>query len=70
MDPGPEAVIDALLQQQARLAGDLVQIDEETWALHATIPLKGDEIVAEVQGAEAARSLLDRWPSQDLPTVD
>jgi hypothetical protein len=63
VDTDPEAVIDALLHQQARLAGDIVQIDEETWALHATIPLEGEVIVAELHGADEARSLLARWPS-------
>lgn len=63
VDGDPEAVIDALLRQQALLAGDLVQVGEDTWALHATIPLEGEVIVAEAHGAAEAETLLRRWPS-------
>jgi hypothetical protein len=62
VDPDPEAVIDALLLQQARLAGDLVQIDEGTWAIHATLPVDGEVIVAEFHQLSEARAILDHLP--------
>lgn len=57
----PEAVIDALLHQQARLAGDVVQVAGETWALHATMPVDGEVIVAEFPNRDDARAALDTW---------
>lgn len=55
----PEVVLDALLIQQARIAGDVVEIEEHTWAVHGVIPVDGDVILAEFDRPEDARALLD-----------
>jgi hypothetical protein len=55
----PEMVIDALLHQHARLAGDLFQIDTQTWAVHGYIPVDGEVILAEFDHPEMARTFLD-----------
>ena len=60
-DP-PEAAIDALLEQQARLAGDVIQLRPDTWALHATIPVDGEVIVAEFVREDEARAVLAHLP--------
>ncbi|HSS10862.1 MAG TPA: hypothetical protein VLL25_13315 [Acidimicrobiales bacterium] len=56
----PEMVNDALLHQHARLAGDLFQIDTQTWAIHGFIPVDGEVILAEFDHPEAARTFLDQ----------
>jgi hypothetical protein len=61
LDP-PEAAIDALLLQQARLAGDVIEVEHDTWAIHATIPVDGEVIVAEFRRPEAAREALSHYP--------
>lgn len=55
----PEVVLDALLTQQARIAGDVIEIEEHTWAVHGVIPVDGDVILAEFDRPEDARALLD-----------
>ncbi|HSS09812.1 MAG TPA: hypothetical protein VLL25_08015 [Acidimicrobiales bacterium] len=56
----PEMVIDALLRQHPRLAGDLFQIDTQTWAIHGFIPVDGEVILAEFDHPEMARIFLDQ----------
>jgi hypothetical protein len=56
----PEMVFDALLHQHARLAGDLFQIDTQTWAIYGFIPVDGEVILAEFDHPEMARTFLDQ----------
>ena len=64
----PEAVLDALLAQQARVAGDILRIEDHTWAIHGVIPVDGDVIIAEFGDREEAQAVLDRLgPSTDEP---
>jgi hypothetical protein len=58
----PEGVIDALLLQQTRLAGDIVEVDHDTWAIHGSIPVDGEVIVAEFRREADARAALDHIP--------
>jgi len=58
----PEAVIDALVAQEARVAGDVVEVGPHTWAIHGVIPVDGDVILAEFGGPDEARALLDCLP--------
>jgi hypothetical protein len=61
-DPNPpDAAIDALLQLQGRVAGDVIQLGSETWAIHGTIPVDGEVIVAEFREPGEARAALDRF---------
>ena len=59
-DERPDAVIDLVLRQHSRLAGDLFQIDAETWAIHGFIPVDGEVILAEFDQPAAARTVLDQ----------
>jgi hypothetical protein len=58
-------VIDALLHQHARLAGDLFQIDTQTWAIHGYIPVDGEVILAEFDHPETAKTVLDQVVEAD-----
>jgi hypothetical protein len=59
----PEVVIDALLHQQARIAGDIVEINQTTWAIHGSIPVDGEVILAEFDRRENAVEAL-AWLSE------
>ena len=55
MDP----VIEAMLNLQARIAGDVIEINSNTWAVHGVIPVDGDVILGEFGTAQDARAVLD-----------
>ena len=59
-DERPDVVIDLVLRQHSRIAGDLFQIDTETWAIHGFIPVDGEVILAEFDHPDAARTVLDK----------
>jgi hypothetical protein len=59
----PEVIIDALLDQRARIAGDIVEIDKSTWAIHGSIPVDGEVILAEFDRRENAVEAL-AWLSE------
>ena len=63
----PEVVLDAL-DQQARVAGDVIQIEAHTWAIHAVILVDGDVIVAEFDSAQEAHAVLDQLPVPEEPS--
>ena len=43
----PAAVVQQLIEQHARVSGDIVPIDGHTWAIHGLIAVDGDVIMAE-----------------------
>jgi hypothetical protein len=52
----------------ARIAGDIVQLDARTWAIHGTIAVDGNVLVAEFDSLEDARTVLvDIAPNQPDP---
>ena len=57
---GQPKVIDGILDEHARLAGDIVKIDPHTWAIHGYIPVDGEVLLAEFDGPENARVALER----------
>lgn len=56
----PDAVLDALVSQQARVAGDVIEIEPHTWALHAVIPVDGDVLIAEFGSPHDALAVLEQ----------
>ena len=66
-EPGEprDEVIDLVLRQHSRLAGDLFQVDTETWAIHGFIPVDGEVLLAEFDRPEAARTVLDQVAAAD-----
>jgi hypothetical protein len=51
--------IQELLDENVPIAGDITEIDAETWAIHGLIPMDGDVIVAEYHSYSEARGVLD-----------
>lgn len=56
----PEVVVDVLIDQQAQVAGDIVEVGAHTWAIHGVIPVDGDVLLAEFDSPQAAHAALDR----------
>jgi hypothetical protein len=57
--------LEELLEEHATIAGDVIEIDAHTRAIHGSIAVDGEVIVAEYDTAELARTVLD-----DLTTAD
>jgi hypothetical protein len=54
----PETLINSILPLQPRLGQDLFQMDAEIWAIHGSIPVDGEVILAEFDQREAAAAVL------------
>lgn len=65
----PEAVLDALLNQPARVAGDIIELEAHTWAIHAVIPVDGDVIIGEFGSPEEAHAVLEQLGVADEPST-
>jgi hypothetical protein len=48
-----------LVDDNARIAGDITEITDNTWAIHGAIPVDGDVIMAEYDTYDQARIALD-----------
>ena len=51
-----------LVNSRADVAGDILQMGPTTWAIHGTIPIDGDVLVAEYDSFEAAKATLAQLP--------
>jgi hypothetical protein len=59
-DPDPQRMfLEELVQEHATIAGDVIEIDAHTWAIHGFIAVDGDVIMAEYDTEEHARIALD-----------
>ena len=56
----PEVVLDAWVNQQARVAGDVIEIEGHTWAIHGVTPVDGDVILGEFDSPQAAYTVLEQ----------
>jgi hypothetical protein len=63
------AFFDALMNLQARVAGDVIEIAEHTWAIHAVIPVDGDVIIGEFDSPQAGREVLEQLAVVGLPNA-
>jgi hypothetical protein len=62
-DPGRSTsgcFLEDLIEQHALVAGDVICIDAQTWAIHGTIPVDGDVLMAEYHHADDAMHELER----------
>ena len=50
--------LEELVEEHATIAGDVVEIDTHTWAIHGSIAVDGDVIMAEFDTEEHARTVL------------
>jgi hypothetical protein len=50
--------LEELVAEHATVAGDVVEIDSHTWAIHGSIAVDGDVIMAEYESEATARIAL------------
>lgn len=53
----------ALLGGNATIDGAVLQIDDDTWAIHGVIPVDGDVLMAAYETYRQARIVLDQLPA-------
>ncbi len=51
-----------LIDQHAWVAGDVIAVGARRWAIHGSILVDGEVIMAEFDDPERARAVLDRLP--------
>jgi hypothetical protein len=52
--------LQGLVDQHAHIAGDVLEIGDDTWAIHGTIPVDGDVLMAAFHQLQDARAALDQ----------
>ena len=50
--------LEEMVEEHATIAGDVIEIDTHTWAIHGSIAVDGDVIMAEFDTEEHARTVL------------
>jgi hypothetical protein len=53
-------LLEQLIDQRARVAGDVLEVSVGVWAIHGSIPVDGEVILAEFSVLDEARSVLDQ----------
>jgi hypothetical protein len=59
-----------LLDDNASIDGDVLEISNDTWAIHGQIAVDGEILMAEFATYDQARNVLDRVRRATLPTSD
>ena len=59
-----------LLDDNASIDGDVLEISNGTWAIHGQIAVEGEVLMAEFGTYDQARNVLDRVRRATLPTSD
>jgi hypothetical protein len=54
-----------LVEEHATIAGDVIELETHTWAIHGTIPIDGDVIMAEYDTEQHARTILGSLAGSD-----
>jgi hypothetical protein len=57
--PDPQLMfLEELVEEHASIAGDVIEVDAHTWAIHGSIAVDGEVIMAEYDTEEHARFVL------------
>jgi hypothetical protein len=56
--------LEELVEEHATIAGDIIEIDSHTWAIHGFIAVDGEVIMAEYETEEHARVVLDELSAE------
>jgi hypothetical protein len=59
-----------LLDDDASIDGDVLEVNNDTWAIHGQIAVEGEILMAEFGTYDEARNVLDRVRRAALPTGD
>lgn len=60
--------LEGLVNQYAIVAGDVLAVDSNLWAIHGIVPRDGEIIMAEFDRPEAARSVLSDLKPNRIPS--
>ena len=70
-DPDPQLLfLEELVEEHATVAGDVIEIDAHTWAIHGSIAVDGDVIMAEYDTEEHAHIVLDELAAEEHRAAD
>jgi hypothetical protein len=64
LPPAEERVVRALVDEHVHVSCELVPIDDHTWAIHGSIAVDGEVILAEFDNPEVAELALETIASQ------
>jgi hypothetical protein len=59
-----------LLDENASIDGDVLEISNDTWAIHGEIPVDGEVLMAEFHTYDEARNVLNQVRRSTPPTSD
>ena len=63
--PDPQLVfLEELVEEHASIAGDVLQLDAHTWAIHGSIAVDGEVIMAEYDTEARARFTLEELDAE------
>ena len=62
--------LEDLVEENASIAGDVVQVGEHLWAIHGFIAVDGDVLMAEFDTYEEATTVLGELPARSLRSDD
>jgi hypothetical protein len=70
-DADPQlAFLEELVEEHATVAGDIIEIDAHTLAIHGSIAVDGDVIMAEYDSEEHARIVLEELAAEEDRAAD
>jgi hypothetical protein len=52
-------LLEQLIDERVRIAGDVLEVSRGVWAIHGSIPVDGEVILAEFSLIDDARSVLE-----------
>lgn len=61
--------LEELVAERATIAGDILELDPNTFAIHGTIAVDGDVIMAEYDTEAHARTVLDQLTAKPTPGI-
>ncbi len=62
--------LEEMVEEHATIAGDVVEIDAHTWAIHGYIAVDGDVIMAEYESEAHARIVLHELEADEEKGAD
>lgn len=62
-------IIEVLIDERVRFDCNLIQIDAQTWAIHGSIAVDGEVILAEFSNKDDAETALERLSAAEEQTV-
>ena len=62
--------LQALVEENASIGGDVLEIHQDTWVIHGVIPVDGEVLMAEFETYDEAKRVLDGVRAAEQPRGD